>query len=155
MRIPRTLAALLALAAIGTYDAVAQTAPYTEGSVWNLTFIRVNPAMGDRYLNDLRATVARNFAEAQRQGLLLSWKLLRAPAANRDDWDVMIMAEYRNMAALDGLREKSEPIAAKVGGSAEERQARAEKRTELREIIGSKLARELILRDSVVTRATR
>ncbi len=106
--------------------------------------------MGDAYLNDLRATIARQFAEAKRQGLLLSWKLLRAPAANRDDWDVMIMAEYRNMAALDGLREKSEPIAATIAGTAEQRQARAVARLELREILGSKLARELVLRDSVV-----
>jgi hypothetical protein len=143
-------AVFLVLMATG---ASAQQAPYTEGSVWNLTFIRVKPAMGDRYLNDLRASVARQFAAAQREGLLLSWKLLRSPAANRDDWDVMIMAEYRNMAALDGLREKSEPIAVKVAGTAAERQAAAVARTELREILGSKLARELNLRDSVVVRA--
>jgi hypothetical protein len=88
-----------------------------------------------------------------RPGLIVSWKLLRAPAADRDDWDVMIMAEYRSMAALDGLREKMEPIATKIGGSPEERQAQATTRTELREILGSKLARELVLRDSVVARS--
>lgn len=155
MRITRASAALLALAALGAPVAAAQTAPYTEGSVWNLTFIRVKPAMGDRYLNDLRATVARTFAEAQRQGLVLSWKLLRSPAGDRDDWDVMIMAEYKNMAALDGLRERSEPIAKKVGGTPEEREAKAVARGELREILGSRLARELVLRDSVVTPTTR
>lgn len=152
MRATQALAASAALLVLVATRAPAQQAPYTEGSVWNLTFIRVKPAMGDRYLNDLRATIARQFAEAQRQGLLLSWKLLRSPAANRDDWDVMIMAEYRNMAALDGLREKSEPIAAKVAGTPAEREAKAVARTELREILGSKLARELILRDSVVAR---
>jgi hypothetical protein len=152
MRATQALAASAALLVLVATRAPAQQAPYTEGSVWNLTFIRVKPAMGDRYLNDLRATIARQFAEAQRQGLLLSWKLLRSPAANRDDWDVMIMAEYRNMAALDGLREKSEPIATKVAGTPAEREAKAVARTELREVLGSKLARELILRDSVVAR---
>jgi hypothetical protein len=152
MRATQALAASAALLVLVAARAPAQQAPYTEGSVWNLTFIRVKPAMGDQYLNDLRGTIARQFAEAQRQGLLLSWKLLRSPAANRDDWDVMIMAEYRNMAALDGLREKSEPVAAKVSGTPAERQAKAVARSELREILGSKLARELILRDSVVAR---
>ena len=155
MRITRTFSALLALAALGAHDVVGQSAPYTEGSVWNLTFMRVKPAMGDRYLNDLRATLARSFAEAQRQGLILSWKLLRASAATRDDWDMMIMVEYRNMAALDGLRERNEPIAQKIGATPEERQAQAVARTELREIIGSKRARELVLRDSTGTRATK
>jgi hypothetical protein len=153
MRATQALAASAALLLLVGERAPAQQAPYTEGSVWNLTFIRIKPAMGDQYLNDLRGTIARQFAEAQRQGLLLSWKLLRSPAANRDDWDVMIMAEYRNMAALDGLREKSEPIAAKVFGTPAAGQAKAVARTELREILGSKLARELILRDSVVARS--
>ncbi len=155
MCIPRAFTALVALAALGAPAASAQAAPYTEGSVWNLTFIRVKPAMGDRYLNDLRATIARSFAESQRQGTILSWKLLRSPAANRDDWDVMIMAEYKNMAALDGLRERNEPIARKILGTPAEREAKGVARTELREIIGSKLARELILRDSVVAGTSR
>lgn len=150
MRLTGTLAALVTATALCAPAGAAQTAPYAEGSVWNLTFIRVKPAMGDEYLNNLRATVARNFAEAQRQGLVLSWKLLRSPAGDRDDWDVMIMAEYRNMAALDGLRERSEPIARKIGGTPEARQARAVAMGELREILGSRLARELILRDSVM-----
>ena len=152
MRTAQYMIASAVLLVLMATRAPAQQVPYTEGSVWNLTFIRVKPAMGDRYLNDLRATVARQFAEAQRQGLLLSWKLLRSPAANRDDWDVMIMAEYRNMAALDGLRARSEPIAAKVAGTPAEREAKAVARTELREILGSKLARELKLRDSVLVR---
>ena len=155
MRTAHMLAASLALTVLMATGAFAQAAPYTDGSVWNLTFIRVKPAMGDRYLNDLRATIAHQFAEAQRQGLLLSWKLLRSPAANRDDWDVMIMVEYRNMAALDGLRAKSGPIAIRVAGTAEEREAKAVARTELREILGSKLARELVLRDSVVARSVK
>jgi hypothetical protein len=68
MRTTQTLVASAALMVLMATGAAAQTAPYTEGSVWNLTFIRVKPAMGDRYLNDLRATIARQFAEAQRQG---------------------------------------------------------------------------------------
>ena len=79
MRAIQALAASAALLLFVAARAPAQQAPYTEGSVWNLTFIRVKPAMGDQYLNDLRGTIARQFAEAKRQGLLLSWKRLDRP----------------------------------------------------------------------------
>jgi hypothetical protein len=147
--------AVLLLAILASPAAAQQNIPYTEGSVWTLGFIRVNAGMDDDYLNNLRANWKRINDEAKRQGLVLSYKVISAPAANRDDWDLLLMVEYKNMAALDGLRQKSEPIMAKLIGPQSERRTRAVQRNEIREIIGGKLGRELILRDSTVQQATR
>jgi hypothetical protein len=147
--------AVLLLAALAPVTAAQQTAPYTEGPVWDLGFIRVNPGMEDDYLNNLRANWKRIGDEAKRQGLVLSYKVISTPAANRDDWDLLLMVEYKNMAALDGLRQKYEPIMAKLIGPQTERRSRAAQRNEIREIIGGKLGRELILRDSTVQQAAR
>jgi hypothetical protein len=81
--------------------------------------------------------------------------VISTPAANRDDWDLLLMVEFKNMAALDGLRQKYEPIMAKLIGPQTERRTRAVQRSEIREIVGGKLGRELILRDSTVQQATR
>jgi hypothetical protein len=146
---------VLLLAALAPATAAQQTAPYTEGPVWDLGFIRVHPGMGDDYLNNLRANWKRINDEAKRQGLVLSYKVISAPAANRDDWDLLLMIEYKNMAALDGLRQKAEPIMAKIVGPQSERRSRAVQRNEIREIVGGKIGRELILRDSTVQQAAR
>jgi len=134
----------------GPVAAQATRAPYTEGSVWNLQFIRVKSGLQDDYLNNVRATSKRFFDEAKRQGLILSYHVISAPSATPEDWDLLVMVEYKNYAALDGLREKVEPIAAQAIGGESQRRTLSGKRNEIREIIGTKLGRELILRDSTV-----
>jgi hypothetical protein len=56
------------------------------------------------------------------------------------------MVEYKNMAAFDGLREKADPIADKTLGSEDVQRQGAIKRMEIREIMGSKLMREITLK---------
>jgi hypothetical protein len=148
------LSLLLAGTAAAPLEAQATRAPYTEGSVWNLQFIRVKPGMQDDYLNGIRATTKRLFDNAKRQGLVLSYHIISAPSATPQDWDLLIMIEYKNYAALDGLREKVEPIAAQALGGESERRTLAGRRNEIREVVGTKLGRELILRDSTATGRT-
>jgi len=116
---------------------------------------RVKPGRGDDYYNDLRASVKRQLDEAKRQGLVLSYKVISTDATNPDDWNLLLMVEYKNMAALDGLRAKLEPIASRTVGTQEERRDRAMKRNEMREVIGTKLGREIILRDSLPGQASK
>jgi hypothetical protein len=148
------LVLVLTAAASEPVAAQATRAPYTEGSVWNLQFIRVKPGLQDDYLNGIRASTKRIFDNAKRQDLILSYHLISAPSATLQDWDLLLLVEYKNYAALDGLREKLEPIAAQAIGGESERRTVAGQRNELREIVGSKLGRELILRDSTAAART-
>lgn len=120
-----------------------------------MNFVRVKPGMADRYDNDLRANWKRTMDEAKRQGLILSYKTLYSQPGDRDDWDVLVMVEYRNMAALDHLRERFDPIMTRMMGDQGERESRSLKREEVREVVGGRLAREFMLRDSIVERANR
>ena len=52
----------------------------------------------------------------------------------------------KNMAALDNAREKFDPIARKTEGAPDQQRATATKRLEIREIMGSKLMREITLK---------
>ena len=56
------------------------------------------------------------------------------------------MIEYPNMAALDGLREKTDPIGAKMVGTEDQQRQLAVKRLEIREIMGDKTMREITLK---------
>jgi hypothetical protein len=120
-----------------------------------MSMSRVKSGRGDDYYNDLRASLKRQLDEAKSQGLVLSYKLISTDATNPSDWNMLLMVEYKNMAALDGLRAKMEPIASRIVGTQEERRNRAMKRNEIREVIGTKLGREIILRDSTTGQAAR
>ena len=82
--------------------------------------------------------------EAKKQGLIVSEKTLSGDAAGRDDWDLMLMVEYKNWAALDGLQDKFDAVALKMVGSEEKRMQLGIKRNDLREILGGKTLQEII-----------
>jgi hypothetical protein len=142
-----TLAACGALAVIGAGLVRAQSdAPYTEGPVWAITMVKTKPGMGDDYLKTLAKIYKSTNDEMKKQGLIMDYKVLLGNDANPQDFDILLMVEFKNMAAFDNLREKADPIADKILGSEEVQRQGAVKRMEIREIMGNKLMREVTLK---------
>jgi hypothetical protein len=123
--------------------ALAQDKPYKEGTVWGVSFIKVKPGMFDVYMRDLASQRKKLMEEAKKQGLIVSERMLVGSAASRDDWDLMLMVEYKNWAAFDGLSEKFDALALRIVGSEEKQLQTMVKRTEVREIIGEKTLQEI------------
>ena len=142
-----TLAAGAALAVIGAGLVRAQSdAPYTEGPVWAITMVKTKPGMGDDYLKTLAKIYKSTNDEMKKQGLIMDYKVLLGNDATPQDFDILLMVEFKNMAAFDGLREKADPIADKILGSEDVQRQGAIKRMEIREIMGNKLMREVTLK---------
>jgi hypothetical protein len=122
------------------------TAPYNEGSVWILSMIKTKAGLADEYLKQISGTVKPTYEEAKKQKIILSYKILQGEASDSHDFNILILVEYPNYAALDGLRDKMDPVLAKVMGSEEQRKDMAVKRLDIREILGTKTMRELTLK---------
>jgi len=141
---------VIALAAlslgIASLCSAQSDAPYTEGPVWNITMVKAKSGMADEYLKGLAKTLKLSLEEAKKQNLVLDYKVLLGNAATPQDFDILIMVESKNMAALDNGREKFDPIARKIVGTTDQQQAMAVKRLDIREIMGSKLMREITLK---------
>jgi len=137
-------ALLLILFFAGT--SLAQERPYEEGTVWYLTFVKTKTGMEEDYFKYLAKNWKVMLDAAQTQGLIVSSKIIGAPAANRDDWSLMLMIEVKNMAVLDGLEEKMMALVAKVLGPEDDMKEDMIKLSEIREILGEKLGREIILK---------
>jgi len=123
-----------------------QDKPYKEGSVWTVTFVKVKPGMMDTYLRDLGANRKKLMEQAKKDGLILSERLLSGDATGRDDFDLILMVEYKNWAAFDGLSDKFDALARKMVGSEDKQVQMMTKRTEVREILGTKTMQEIFLR---------
>ena len=142
-----TLAAGAALAVIGAGLVRAQSdAPYTEGPVWAITMVKTKPGMGDDYLKTLAKIYKSTNDEMKKQSLIMDYKILLGNDANPQDFNILLMVEFKNMAAFDGQREKADPIADKILGSEDVQRQGAIKRMEIREIMGNKLMREVTLK---------
>src|SRR5437588_10540073 len=130
----------------GGFCSAQSDAPYTEGPVWEITMVKAKYGMGDEYLKGLAKTFKGTLDEAKKQNLILDYKILLGDAATPHDFDILLMVESKNMAALDNAREKFDPIARKTVGTTDQQQAMAVKRLDIREIMGSKLMREITLK---------
>jgi hypothetical protein len=135
-----TLAVMLVIST----TAFAQDRNFKDGSVWQVGLIKSSANMSEDYLISLKTSWVAVHEEALKQGLILSYKVLSGGAANPEDWDIMLMTEYKNMASTEGLHDKWDAIEKKVLGSEEAMKKLNETRVSMRTIYGGKLLREVV-----------
>ena len=146
-RFANRLALLAVVLLVSAATVRAQDAVYDDGSVWEITYVRTEPGQFDNYLADLRANWRQVQEVAIEQDVVLSYKVISAPAANRDDWDLVLLVEYPNMAVMDRMRETMMAFSASHFGSQQQGNHAQADRRQLREILGMKLGRELVFND--------
>jgi hypothetical protein len=108
--------------------------------------VKTKTGMTDDYAKALAKNYKVAMEEEKKQSLILSYKILLGDASSAGDYNMLLMVEFKNMAALDGLRAKTDPILEKIIGSEDQRRDASTKRAELREILGNKTMREITLR---------
>jgi hypothetical protein len=148
MQWKKTLAiCLLGLAVVllglTTYAQVQRS--YRDGSVWNVAFIKMKPGMESAYLSYLANDWKREQEAFKKDGLVLSYKVLATEAHGTADWNLLLMTEFRNMAALEANQQKMDDIGQKLFGSDENIRKGYQDRLEIREVMGERLAREIVL----------
>lgn len=132
---------------LNTHKVSAQTDhPYTNGPVWNLSFIKSKPGYFSTYIKDLSEGWNKLMKRAKQDGLITDYKVITAPASSKDDWDLLLMIQVKNYAAIDGIEEKIDKLAEKLFGSEDQQQKAAVSRNDMREPIGEKLGQELIFK---------
>ena len=145
----KLLLLILSLAASVSFTPLCRAqsdAPYTEGPVWNVTMVKTKYGMTDDYLKAIAKTFKGASEEAKKEGLIVDYKILLGNPSSSDDYDILLMTAYKNMAALDNGREKFDPIARKIQGSPDQQRDAAVKRGDFREVVGNRLMREITLK---------
>ena len=142
MRKSLLLSLLLLLSAMSV---VAQNPNYDVGPVWRVTYMHLKPGMGDAFWKDFREHIKPVLEEQKKAGLISDFKAFINPTSNSpSDWDVAIGVLYSNWSALDQIDAKAASIAVKHYGSREATFEAAKKRSELRDVVASHLAREVM-----------
>ena len=138
-----SLVASLMLAGVSIFAQVSR--PYRNGSVWDIAFIRMKPGMGTAYLNYLANDWKRIQEAAKREGLILSYKVLVTEAHSGEDWNLILLTEYKDLATMEANEAKGDAFAQKVVGDDQKQMQGYKERLEIREVVGSRLAREIVL----------
>jgi hypothetical protein len=153
MKFKRTLIGsvvlLMLIVGISVYSQVNR--PYRNASVWNIAFIRIKPGMDTAYMNYLAGPWKANQEAAKKEGLILSYKVISTEGHTPADWNVMLMTEYKDLASMEANEDKADALAQKVVGNDEKQMQGYKDRSEIREVMGDRLAREIVLEPKALT----
>jgi L-rhamnose mutarotase len=144
----RALGALAGLFVFATMAVSAQAAdrPYTEGSVLNVAAIRTEPGMFEEYMKYLAGPYKQLMEEQKKAGIILGYNIYVANPRSPDEPDLYLVTIYKDMAALDGMNAKTDPITEKLYGGMDQQTTSTVQRGKLRTLIGDELIRELVLK---------
>jgi hypothetical protein len=136
-------AVVLLIAAISVYAQVNR--PYHNGSVWNISFIRIKPGMDTAYMDYLASSWKAEQEAQKKDGNILSYKVMSVEGHTPGDFNLMLLTEYKNLATMEANEDKADAVAQKVVGNDEKQRQGYKDRLEIREVMGDRLAREVIL----------
>ena len=135
----------LALALAVTTANAAEAKPYSEGQVTEVSFIKTKPGKFEAYMQYLDTTYKQIMEANKKAGLIVDYAVFSAAPRTPQDADLILTVVYANMAALDKSNE-ADAVAEKIAGSMEAQSKAAADRESLREVLGSQLIRQLILK---------
>ena len=136
---------LLALLVVGVSVYAQVNRPYHNGTVWNIAFIRMKPGMETAYMNYLAGQWKANQEASKKEGIILTYKVMSVEGHTPGEWNLMLMTEYKNLATMEANEDKADALGQKMIGNDEKQRQGYKDRSEIREVMGDRLAREVIL----------
>jgi hypothetical protein len=142
----KVVSIFLFAAALLTASATFPQSPnYDVGPVWRVNYYSIKTGQGDAFWKDFRENLKPVYDDFKKEGLITEYKAFVNPTTDHpEDWDVAIAILYPNWAAMDGLDAKAASIVVKRVGSRETMIEIGKKRAELRTLVASHLAREVM-----------
>ena len=119
---------------------------YKEGPVTVVTFVKIKDGQFDNYMKWLDTTFKPENEALMKGKVITGYKVYGNQARDPHDADLILSVTYANMAAMDNLNEKSDAITEKFEGSLDKQNQGFADRGSMRQILGSQMVRELILK---------
>jgi hypothetical protein len=140
------MAAALSLTLGAASAAQAQSAErvYDNGPVWVISYVETKTGMFDDYMAYLSKQWRESNEADKRAGVILDYKVLAVDQPRDGEPDVILMVQYKNMAAFDRPLAEAEATSAKVFGSVVKSNQAFAGRNAMRTNRGGLSAREML-----------
>ena len=138
---------LCLLLAVAAGPASAQERPYTDGPVVVVSAVKIVDGQFENYMAFLNGTWRPMMQASKDAGIVSDFHVYSAQAHNPNEADLYLVTSYPNMAALDDIDAKTDPIMAKVTKMNYKQADEASgKRTVMRTLLGAEMLRELVFK---------
>jgi hypothetical protein len=110
-----------------------------------MSFIQMKPGMDTAYLNCVASDWKKLQEAMKAQGIIISYKVSETEGHTPGDWNLILMAQYKDLATLEANETKEDTVLQQVEGDDQKQIQGYKERTEIREVMGVRVAREIIL----------
>ena len=135
----------IAVLSVGIAQAASDEKPYKEGPVTSVAFIRIKDGKQMDYMNYLNSTWKQEHEAEKKAGLVTDYHIYEVAPRHPGDANLILTVTYPNYGTLDRVGD-FDAVAAKVEGSLKAADKGFADRGSIREVLGSELVRELILK---------
>ena len=146
MKTVRRVVLIGALTAMGAVPVIGQVHKFfSPGAVWTVTMIKMASGMDQTYMQYLDGQFKKAEEAQIKAGFEKSYKILRA----MDDgggWNLLILREYTSLASIEANEDKADALSQQTDGNDEAQIQGYRDRSKYREVIGTKYAREVVLK---------
>ena len=146
MRLRIIISAMLLL--FFTQSALAQLEPFSDYTIsdelWNITLVKVNPNLGDDYLEGLRESWVASNRVAKELGQIEDYAIYRSQLENSGDVNLFLVIKFANSDQLDPNKAEYDKFM-KAWGEANLKRSReiTKDYPAMREITGEYLVRKI------------
>jgi hypothetical protein len=146
MQIKIILSAMLSL--FLSQSALAQLEPFSDYEIseqlWNITLVKVDPNMGDDYLEGLRDTWIASNKIAKELGQIEDFAIYRSQLENSGDVNLFLVVEFANSDQLDPNKAEYDKFM-KAWGEANQKRSReiTKNYPAMRKITGEYMVRKI------------
>jgi len=137
------ISVLVLIVGVSVYAQVNR--PYRNGTVWDINFIRIKPGMETAYMNYLTGSWKKEQEAQKKEGLTLSYKVISVEGHTPGEFNLMLMTEYKDLASMEAGQDKADALLQQVVGNDEKQMQGYRDRADIREIMGNRLGREIVL----------
>jgi hypothetical protein len=144
----KLVVALAATSVLLTVSAFGQIHRYfSPGTVWTVTMIKVKAGMDPAYLQFLDTDFKKEMDTMVKANFMKSYKVLRSMDDDDRSWNVLLLEEFPSLASMEANEEKADKLVTEVMGMSDQKQMEGyQDRSKIREVLGIRTTRELILK---------
>jgi hypothetical protein len=103
------------VAALASADLTPWKDYVVSEAVWYVTTVKVDPNMGDAYLEGIKATWAASNDVSMELGQIEEYKILRSDLPESGEFNLLLMVKFKNTDALAPSQERYEEFVKKLG----------------------------------------
>lgn len=145
MNLAKTLSVLIATILIA-FPALAQESSYKPGTVWNFSYIKLEPGQGERYMDFLATEWKKQNEYGKKEGYLVSYHVFSVNNPRAGEPDLVLALEYKDYFPVAEQLAQQKKFEAFLNRDARKMEKESSDRGSARKLMGGMELQELVLK---------